>query len=86
MVRWFKGMCKKHRGTAIGGDPYIYIYVPWTFRYNVRSCLSFPIKTIECFMPEACQSWVYGLANSLILGNKSEGAFLFFRKNETTMK
>ena len=62
------------------------VYVPWTFRYNVRSCPSFPIKTIECFMPEACQSWVYGLANSLILGNKSEGAFLFFKKNETTMK
>ena len=20
-------MCKKHRGTAIGGDPYIYIYI-----------------------------------------------------------
>ena len=31
MVKWFKlfkGMCKKkHRGTAIGGDPYIYIYM-----------------------------------------------------------
>ena len=26
LVRWFKGMCKKHRGTAIGGDPYTYMY------------------------------------------------------------
>ena len=42
MVKWFKlfkGMCKKHRGTAIGGDPYIYIYMWQKFRKIAGSCV-----------------------------------------------
>ena len=27
MVRWLRECAKKHRGTAIGGDPHIYIYI-----------------------------------------------------------